>query len=542
MMTTAQPEIRKDRAFNPIWLIPVIAVVLGVWMVVHSWMTEGPEIQIAFNTAEGLTAGKTKIKYRNVVMGLVQEVILTDDLQGVIAKVKLERQALPMLRDDTRFWVVTARISLGNVSGLDTLLSGAYIELSPGDGKVGQRKFTALEKPPLTPDNAPGLRLKLYSDKADSVSAGDVVLYKGYRVGRVESLDFDADRRQARYVIFIDAPFHELINSSVRFWNISGISVSAGADGFKITTGSMDTVLLGGVTFGIPPGIPEGDPVQHNAEFTLYENYEEILKHPYSKGTYFVVAFSQSIKGLLPNAPVEYRGIPVGRVKRILMKELMEAGADPSLEGSGLAIPVLIYLEPGRMSLPDVDSSVQALRRSISLGVQNGMRATLASGSLLTGAKYINIDYFPEQEELEVGQWQEYTTIPTIGTGLDQIEVKVNELLDKFNEMPLEDTVANANAAIVELDKTLSALTVILEDQGTLALPGELNATLRELRATLNGLTPDSPLYQNVNATLLQLNRTLSNVESLTRTLSAQPNAAVMPSRLPQDVIPEARR
>jgi paraquat-inducible protein B len=541
-MTTAQPEIRKDKAFNPIWLIPILAVVLGVWMVVHSWMTEGPEIQIAFDTAEGLTAGKTKIKYRNVVMGLVQEVILTDDFEGVIAKVKLERQALPLLRDDTRFWVVTARISLGNISGLDTLLSGAYIKLSPGDGKVGRRKFTGLEEPPLTPQDAPGLRLELYGDHAGSVSTGDSVVYKGYKVGRVESMTFDPDRRQVKYVIFIDAPFHELIDSSVRFYNISGISVSAGADGLQVSTGSMDTVLLGGVTFGTPPGMPKGEPVERNAEFVLYRSQEAAHDNPYRYGLYFVVRFSQSLKGLLPGAPVEYRGIPIGRVERLMIKEMVEEGVKSGRPGTGEPIPVLIYVEPARLELPDLESSVIAMRDTIAIGVANGMRATLETGNLLTGAKYIGIDYFKGEDEVSMGEWDEYTEIPTIGGGFDQIMVQVTALLGKFNALPLDETVASANSAIAELDKTLASLRVILEEKSTQELPGELNATLAELRAVLDGLSPDSAFYQNLNATLQQLNRTLGNVESLTRTLSGQPNAVIMPSRLPEDPIPEARR
>jgi len=261
MMTTAQPEIRKGRSFNPIWVIPILALVLGVWMVVHTYMTEGPEISVAFETAEGLVAGKTKVKYRNVEMGVVQEVILSDDFKGVVAKIKMERQALALLRDDTRFWVVTAKIGVGNISGLDTLLSGAYIQLAPGEGKIGTRSYVALEAAPQTPSGAPGLRLKLEGDRAGSVSTGDSVVYRGYKVGRVESMEFDADRRRAMYTIFIDAPYHELIDSSVRFYNVSGVQLKASASGLEVVTGSMDTVLLGGVTFGTPEGMPAGEPV-----------------------------------------------------------------------------------------------------------------------------------------------------------------------------------------------------------------------------------------------------------------------------------------
>jgi len=561
MMETAQPEIRKGRSFNAIWLIPLIAIVLGAWMVVHTWMTEGPEIEIAFATAEGLTAGKTKVRYRSVEIGVVQAVTLTADRQGIVARVKMDRLALPMLTEDARFWLVTARVGLGNISGLDTLLSGAYIELAPGSGRQEQRKFTALEKPPLTPADAPGLRLRLESDKAGSVSAGDSVIYKGYQVGRVDTMIFDADKRKAIYEIFIDAPYHELVDSSVRFWNVSGISLKAGADGFQVTTGSMDTILLGGITFGELPDLPPGEPVAQNSEFILYDDYDQILADPFQHGTYFVVFFTQSLKGLLPGAPVDYRGINVGKVIRIMLKE--QITDNEKQKDIGAALPVLIYVEPGRMTLPDSPAAVTALEQTVVAGVKYGLRATLETGSLLTGAKYINIDFYPQEEKLEVGEWRGYTTIPTIGTGFDQLEVKVNRLLDKFNQLPVETTVANANAAIRELNQTLAStraivenpdtvaipkqvaaaladLRAILQDPKTTSLPAELGVTLAELRATLAGFSPNSPFYLSLNSTLQQLNRALVNVESLTRTLSGKPNAAVMPSSLSKDPTPES--
>ena len=541
-MTTEQADISQGRKLSGIWIIPILALLLGVYMVIHNWMTEGPEISIAFNTADGLVAGKTKITYRNVEMGLVEEVRLNDKFDGVIAKIKLDRQALPLLREDTRFWVVTARVGLGNISGLDTLLSGAYIQMAPGTGTEGQRDFVALEHPPLTPSGAPGLRLQLTSERASSVSAGDAVLYSGYKVGRVESMTFNPDDRKAHYKLFIDAPYHEMVDSETRFWDVSGISLSAGANGFKVETGSMDTVLLGGVAFGLPPGLPKGEPVEHNTEFEMYASYEDILKNPFRYGTHYVISFSQSIKGLLPGAPVEYRGITLGRVERILLKESIEYNIDRGIEGEGAAVPVLIYLEPGRLQLPDSESSIENLQRSIRLGVDNGMRASLETGSLLTGAKYVSIDYFKSVEEATVGAFFEYPTIPTVETGLGQVEQKLNAVLDKINALPLEDTVGGATVAIATLNQTLASLDTIIANQSTQKLPEEIDRTLKEVRATLKGFSPDSEVYQSISSSLLRLNRTLGNMESLTRTLSGQPNAVLLPSSPTPDPIPEVRQ
>ena len=541
-MTTQQADISQGRKLSSIWIIPILALVLGVYMVVHSYLTEGPEIEIAFKTADGLAAGKTKIKYRNVDMGLIEEVRLNKNYDGVIATAKLDRQSLPLLRDDTHFWVVTASIGGGKVSGLNTLLSGAYIELAPGTGKKGVRNFVALEKPPLTPSGAPGLRLNLTAAKASSVGTGDAVLYNGYKVGRVESTVFNTETQRLHYGIFVDAPYHTLVNSSVRFWDVSGVSLTASAEGLRVDTGSLETIIMGGIAFGTAPGIAVGDTVENGAEFKLYSNYEDILKNPFRYGTHYVVSFKQSIKGLLPGAPVEYRGIHIGRVDRILLKEGIEQAFDTGGAGTGDPIPVLLYLEPGRMELPDRESSIVALERTIKMGIDNGMRATLESGNLLTGAKYIGIDYFTDVEDAELGTFMEYKTIPTIASGLGQIEQKLTAVLDKINALPLDVTVDRANTAIDTLNQTMDSLHTILASQSTQQLPEQLDATLQDVRTALEGLSPDSQVYQSINSSLLRLNRTMGNLDSLTRKLSDQPNAVLMPSDQTPDPIPEVSK
>ncbi|NND69385.1 MAG: MCE family protein, partial [Halioglobus sp.] len=318
MADTESAATESGFKLSAVWIIPLLALLLGVFLVVQAWMTEGPEIEISFSTATGLEQGKTRIKYRNVDIGVVEKVRLNSDFQGVIATAKLDRQAVPLLRADTRFWVVTAQVGISSITGLDTLLSGAYIQLAPGEGELGIRSFEALEQPPLTPSGAPGLRLELTAEHAASASTGNDVLYKGFKVGRVENRTFDPRERLVRYTIFIDAPYHELVNSAVRFWDISGFELSAGADGFRVETGSVDTMLLGGVAFALPDGVSAGTPVEAGTSFKLYGTRDEIHENPFSYGTYFVVKFSQSIKGLLPGAPVEYRGIPVGQVERIM--------------------------------------------------------------------------------------------------------------------------------------------------------------------------------------------------------------------------------
>jgi len=538
-----QPDLRKRTArLSSVWIIPLLALLLGAYLLVDSWRTRGPKIEIVFDTAEGLQPGKTRIKYRSVDMGLVETVRLDDDLRHVVAEARLDRRALPLLREDTQFWVVTARVGADQITGLSTLLSGAYIEFAPGDGPPGRRRFDALLQPPLTSPDAPGLRLLLWSDAANSVTAGDAVLYHGFEVGRVESRDFDQERGKISYVVFIDAPFHRLLNSSVRFWNVSGIQAKLGADGFTVETGSLDTLLLGGVAFDTPPEMTSGDPVQSGEQFQLFPSYQAAIEDPFRFGREFVLSFDQGVRGLSSGAPVEFRGIKIGEVDRILLRE---ASADPverSLEEWVPPVPVLIRLEPGRLDLPDRESSLDALQLSIAHGIEKGLRATIESGNLLTGARYISLDYFPNLPPAELGEWQGYPSIPTLSSGLGQIQQRANALLGKLEALPLENTLAEVEDLIGGINTTVASLNALLRQPELQRLPQELAATLADLRGALELLSPQSDPYRNLDNGLRRLDQTLSNLEALSRTLAEQPNALIMPSATRPDPIPQVRQ
>lgn len=544
-MSEMKATVSSGRKFSAIWILPLVTLIVGVIIVAHSMMTQGPTITIDFETADSLEVGKTKIRLLSVNVGVVENVSIKKDLSGVTATIKLDQNTRHLLVDDTRFWIVRARVGAGGISGLSTILSGAYIEMAPGSGVNKTMEFVGLESPPLTPVDAPGLRLSLYTDRAGSVSEGNTVLYRGYPVGRVEAMEFDPERRQVHYDIFIDAPYHQLVGSDTRFWDASGIALKASAGGFEVDMGSMDTILLGGVSFGRVPGLRKGGLIESGQEFKLYSSYDAILEHPYSYGTYYVVSFSQSLRGLVPGAPVEYRGIEIGRVERILLKELAAAG----MSGTGQAIPVLIYLEPGLLEVGDSEKAVEALRVIIDQGVRtNGLRASLETGNLLTGKQLISIDYFPDEEPAELDKFEQYSVIPSVETGVARLEQQVSAFLEKLNALPLEETVAGANKALSKADDTLTSLTAaidsansVLANENVQALPDELVATLYDLRTVLNGLTPNSKMAQSLGSSVSTLNATLISLDALIRQLSIKPNAIIFPVSPEPDLIPEAQ-
>ena len=543
-MSEMKATVSSGRKFSAIWILPLVTLVVGVIIVVHSMMTEGPTITIDFATADGLDVGKTKVRLLSVNVGVVENVSIKEDLSGVTATIKLDQKTRHLLVDDTRFWIVRARVGAGGISGLGTILSGAYIEMAPGNDVKKKMVFVGLENPPLTPADAPGLRLSLYTDRAGSVSEGNTVLYRGYPVGRVEAMEFDPERRQVHYDIFIDAPYHQLIGSDTRFWDASGIALKASAGGFEVDMGSMDTLLLGGVSFGRVPGLPSGGTIESGQAFKLYSSYEEILQDPYTYGTHYVVSFSQSLRGLVPGAPVEYRGLEIGRVERILIKELAAKG----MVGTGQAIPVLIYLEPGRLEVGDNDKAIERLQQVIASGVRaNGLRATLETGNLLTGKQLISLDYFPDEEPAELGSFEQYSVIPTIETGVARLEHQVSAFLEKLNALPLEETVAGANKALSKADDTLTSLTAaidsangVLANEDVQALPDELAATLYDLRTVLNGLSPNSKMAQSLGSSVSTMNATLKSLDTLIRKLSISPNSLIFFTTPESDPIPEA--
>ncbi len=543
-MSEMKATVSSGKKFSAIWILPLVTLAVGVVIVVHSMMTAGPTITIDFATADGLEVGKTKISLLSVNVGVVESVSIKKDLSGVTATIKLDQKTSHLLVDDTRFWIVRARVGAGGISGLGTLLSGAYIEMDPGNAVNEKLAFVGLEDPPLTPADAPGLRLSLYSDRAGSVSTGNAVLYRGYPVGRIEAMEFDADRKQVRYDVFVDAPYHQLIDSSTRFWDTSGIALKASAEGFEVDMGSIDTLLLGGVSFGPVPGQRSGGPVESGKEYKLYKSYDDILEHPYRYGIHYVVSFTQSLRGLVPGAPVEYRGIEIGRVERILIKEMTAQGS----AGTGRAIPVLIYLEPGRLEVGDSKKAVEKLRAVIALGVGNhGLRASLETGNLLTGKQLISLNYFPDEEPAELGEFEQYSVIPTIETGVARLEQQVSAFLEKLNSLPLEETIIGANKALGKADDTLTSLTAaidsvnkVIASEDTQALPEELVATLNDLRTVLNGLSPNSKMAQSLGSSIGTLNATLASLDTLIRQLSIKPNSIIFPVTPEPDLIPEA--
>ncbi len=531
----ASPNIKSRKSLSPIWIVPIVAFLIGVWMVVHSYQTRGPEVAIFFATAEGIEVGKTKVRLRAVDLGTVESVELSNDYEGVIVRARLERFASGLLREDTQFWVVRPKLGPSGVSGLSTLLSGPYIEMSPGQNGERRQEYRGLDDIPLTPPTAPGVHLTLFSPEGTSLSAGKPVLYRGYTVGRVESAALDPENGGARYGIFINAPYDGLVTSSTRFWNASGVSLDLSADGLSFRTESLEALIAGGVAFDLPVDADPGAPVSPNSVFELFPDQSSINRHPFNFHQDYLLLFDTSVRGLAPGAPVQYRGIQVGSVIGISFDYVEE---DTAIGPDGhIHVPVLIRLDPGRINISDTEDGRHEFAQIIAQGVDSGLRATLKSGNLITGRLYVALDFYDDAVAESVERRDGHLVLPTVSSGLEQIEHKVSALLDTLQALPLNSTMDQVSSTMASAENALQSVDALLQQSDTMNLPATANSALEEVKKTLEGLTPGSPVYEDLQRLLDNLNSSLSGLDELTRTLNAQPSALVFSS--PREGDPE---
>jgi paraquat-inducible protein B len=526
------PEIRRARRWNIVWVVPILALLLGGWLLYRNFAAQGPVARVRFDTADGIFAGKTEVRCRSVKVGIVKDVKLADDLKSVLVHLEFDPDSEGLLRRGTRFWVVKPRLSATEFSGVGTLITGAYIELDPGppDAEPWTR-FKGRETPPATNRSVPGRRLILTAEEAGSLSVGAPIYFRGFEVGRIEARELAENGLKVSYNAFIGEEYSNLVTENTRFWNTSGIDISAGADGFKLRTPSFQAMVSGGVSFGVTAGEAPGKPAPDGMEFPLFRDEEAARKSTFNPTLKFLLLFDQTVRGLAEKAPVEFRGITIGRVAEISF-DLVPAIGDPR-------IPVLIEVDPCLMR-PEAARKITAPDSEfIKDAVRKGLRAALKTGSLITGALYVDLDYYTDSPPAELGKSGEFSTIPTVSSGFAQLEAKLTAILDKLQALPLDKTMADIAAAAVEakvtiadsratlkeIEATAAAARKTLEDPDFRGLPADLRKSLDELQKSVASVGPDGAVQGDLLRTLDELRASLRSLKAVTTTIDEKPNS-----------------
>ena len=521
-----QPKRRRQRNWLPslVWLIPIVAALVGLTLVVKIMVERGPVIEISFISAEGLEAGKTKVKYKDVDIGLVHTIKLSKDRSRVLASVQLTKEAESFTASDTRFWVVRPRVAASGISGLNTLLSGAYIGADAGKSDDTSSSFTGLEQPPIITSDLSGKQFVLHAADIGSLDIGSPVFYRRIKVGQVVAFDLDRDGKGVTLRIFVNAPYDKFVDRNARFWHASGVDVQLNASGFKVHTQALATVILGGIAFNTPFEITPEAAAKENTVFRLAEDEGAAMKEPDGTSQTVLLYFNQSLRGLEPGATVDFRGVVLGEVKSI--------GIEYDEKTRQFRMPVLITLYPdrlGRKFNQQENTRYTALQRVRYL-VKQGLRAQLRSGSLITGQIYVALDFFPKATPVELDINAQTLVFPTVPSTLDEIQNQISEITRKLSNVPFDKIGADLGKTVVTLNRTLTSAEQTLNKINNDVTP-EIIAAMKDARTTLNSvertLAEDAPLQQDVRQTMQELSRAAASIRVLTDYLQQHPESMI---------------
>ncbi len=503
---------KKRTRFSLVWVIPIVAAIVGAWVAVTRYLGQGPEITIVFKSAEGLDAGKTKIHYNGVDVGTVTKILLSDDHRSAIATVQMAPKTDEFLVDDTKFWVVRPRISGANISGLGTLISGAYIGMEIGQSKSEKSNFVALDAPPVVSGEMPGRFFILKTLDLGSIDTGTPILFRRLQVGQVASYELDRDGKYLTVKIFVRAPYDQYVNPNTRFWHASGFDLSLTANGLKVQTQSLLSIIVGGIAFETAPTALVLPPAEEKTVFLLYGNRTEAFNPPPRNPQTYQLVFKDTVRGLAAGAPVEFRGIPIG--------EVTDIAAQIDLKTFDFTVPVTIRVDPQRLGVKVFDlgpgSNLETIRRQlIDALVAHGVRAQLRTGNLLTGSAYVALDVFPSAPKVAVNWSQNPVQLPTTAGQFANAEATVEDILKKFDQMPLKEIGDNLNKAITDLDLTLArARGTLTSAQGTFDNTSNLTGA-------------NSSQIQQLDDTLREVSRAARSLRVLADYLEGHPEALI---------------
>lgn len=522
-----EPDIRKRKRWQVswIWIVPLVAALAGISMLVHAWVSSGPSISISFENAQGIEAGKTEVKFKNVVIGKVKSLTLSTDRSQVLATVQLDEKDEGFASKDSRFWVVRPHVGLGGVSGLGTLLSGPYIGADTGSSEAEKTHFKGLETPPPLTHNEEGTTFVLSSPDLGSLGdIGSPVYFRRIQVGRVTAYHLDKDGQGVHLQVFIKAPNDRFVSPHTRFWNASGVNVDISATGVKLNTESLATVLAGGVAFQQPPGEKrDTSRAGENSKFKLFDSRKEAMTPPDGPPVMISMRFHQPVRGLSVGSPVDFEGITLGKVKSITL------AYDPKAHRFPIDVTAVTY--PQRMGKAHARFVQHAGERYaknhgalLGIMIRHGLRAQLRSGNLLTGQQYVSLEFMPgEKANVAFNPNAKPLRIPTVGGSFERIQQQLSEIVNKLNKVPLDQIGNNLNGSL----KNLNAL---LKQTDTKLAP-QLETTLSHAQKTLDSLSgavgSDSPLQQNLDRTLNEFQRAARSLRVLSNYLSRHPEALI---------------
>lgn len=510
------PEARVRRGYGSlmsIWIVPVIALGVAVYLIFQAVAGRGTEISIIFDDAEGMVPGKTQLKYKDVNIGQLNRIDILDNDEGVSLVVDVQKSAEKYLTKDARFWIVAPAIGFQGITGLQTLLSGSFIEIDPGEGK-GEKKtdFTGLKTPPVITSNDKGTEYILSTGKLRNINRGTPVMYKGLVVGSVLGYKLADDKQAIDVYAFVEAPYDDLVLEGTNFWNAGGINVSVSTSGVELGANSLQSLIAGAIEFGTADLYSNTFPAEARNVFKLYDDEKAKEDARYTEKIVYVLYFDGSVSGLSVGANVEFKGIKVGSVRDISL-EIDE-------ENQKYYIPVLIEIEPQRISLTDDGKKIRSVLETRELRqkviknlIARGLKAKLKSASFLTGQLIVDLDLLPDKKGVYVTSNGQYPEIPTVEADLEAITTSISQLMTKLDNLPIERLGNSLTNTVEGLDKFINSG----ELQSTIAQYRELAASVRVVAQNFDKKTLPSidATLESTREAVQKIDQTLASAQSM---------------------------
>lgn len=537
-MKLNRTKLRAVPTISPIWIVPLVALIIAAWLAINSWQQQGQEIEIIFDNASGIEVGKTQIRLKDVPVGKVTKVRLSPDLSKVRVFAMLDRQVSEHLSENSRFWLVSPRISTSGVSNLGTLVSGVYIVMEPGKPGESHHVFEGLTNPPAVESDEQGTQFVLHSETLGSLDIGSPVYFRELKVGEVTGYQLGDRGQNIELRIFIEAPHDKLVQTSSRFWNVSGFDVSIGADGVKAEMASIASLISGGIAFENGSGFeaPQRAPVDHI--FYLYGDRDSVQEERYTLKYFYRLKFSHSMRGLSVGAPVEFRGMKVGEVVDVQLA---------SVDNQPNSLHVYISLEPQRLD-PDEQPDRQAFDMQLAELVAEGMRAQIKTASFVTGAKYIDLTFPQSATPGEFVLFDNFADLPTVAEHGQDLDQQLSNLAKKINEIPIGQIGEDLGQSMTSLNKLLATFAeqnTAQKVDDTLAnisqASGQFEGTLEQAQAALQEfartlksfdsmVAPDSKTQYQLQETLESMEESAQSFNRLLEKLNDKPNSLIFGS------------
>ncbi|MCH9813767.1 MAG: MlaD family protein [Epsilonproteobacteria bacterium] len=516
------PEVevtKHERLTISIWLVPVVALLISLWLAYQYFSELGPEITIEFKSSAGLKAKQSQVRFRNVPIGTVKKITLKEGGESVIVTARINKDAEQFLNYNAKFWVVRPKIDKSGITGLETLVSGSYIELHSALGTDFKDEFEGLEEPFLDDENIEGKYFKLSAPSSYDLEQGSIVFCRNIEVGEIKQVKLAAHGDFVQFDIFVKDPYHHFINAQTQFWNMSNFRLDMNQARLDISLASSSQILYGGISFNTPGKSLNHYPLEKEHVFPLFANKGEARakRIGFNQGDIhtFQMHFDQNVGKLDIGAPVRFQNFQIGSV----------INTESSFDNDRNKINTKVLVD---IDLSTFENEHNRSTSYLSSALQKGLIAQLAQTNPLLDSLFIELVYDKNQSRQKIISANPYDIFPTRSVTFENISAKIETLITSMTTL-VEGSTLPIQQILKNINKTLQNINALTSSNGLKSLPKQINTTLSELQNTLKSaqtlISTESKMSDDISASMKEVNKASKTLERVLRKIDQKPNA-----------------